>query len=230
MTTTPSGVAAPISAPPPPPGPGGIPIPFPLVSGNLTPVSGVVRVRLPNSLRFVRIETLTSIPVGTLIDATNGVVILTVARDRQGHLQTGEFSRGAFYFNQAIEAIHVFGSKPPRTIRKLVTELRMARGVASPKSCPQGSSGRIPAGPREDRGKFSRKRFVRYLQAKASGNFRVIGRHSSGLERGTSWLTRDDCTGTLTRVQKGQVVVTDYGKRRDVLVKAGKSYVATGRL
>ena len=48
----------------------------------------------------------------------------------------------------------------------------------------------------------------------------VIGRHSSGIERGTQWLTRDDCSGTFTRVQKGQVVVTDYGKGRDVLVKA----------
>ena len=48
------------------------------------------------------ILSLTSIPVGTLIDATHGVALLTVARDRRGHLQTGEFSRGEFFFDQSV--------------------------------------------------------------------------------------------------------------------------------
>jgi hypothetical protein len=152
------------------------------------------------------------------------VAELTVAEDlRSPRVQVGVFSRGLFYFNQAVETLTSFGTD--RIWRGLVTELRMAGG-GSVKSCPAGSAGRLPAGPR---GSAARKRFVRYLEAKAHGRFRVIGRESSGLERGTDWLTRDDCTGTLTKVKAGSVVVTDFARHRDVLVKAKHQYLATGR-
>ncbi len=204
-----------------------IPIPIALQTGNVDPVSGIVLVRLPGTKRRVRIETVTSVPVGTLIDARNGVVRLTVARSlKSGRLQTGLFSRGSFYFNQEVEKLRAFGKPDAKVFKSLVTELRMAGG-GSVKTCPAGSAGRLPAGPR--RGAAAKRRFVRYLQAQATGRFRVIGRESSGLERGTDWLTRDDCTGTLTRVDTGAVVVTDFAKRKNFLVQKGKRYLATGR-
>jgi hypothetical protein len=47
--------------------------------------------------------------------------------------------------------------------------------------------------------------------------------------RGTRWLTEDRCDGTLTRVTNGAVVVRDYKRRRNVLVRAGHSYLAKAR-
>jgi hypothetical protein len=72
----------------------------------------------------------------------------------------------------------------------------------------------------------ARRRVVRYLKAKASGRFRVIGKNSSGIERGTSWNTSDGCDGTLTSVTAGTVIVSDFRRNKNVTVKAGKSYLA----
>jgi hypothetical protein len=47
--------------------------------------------------------------------------------------------------------------------------------------------------------------------------------------RGTKWLTEDRCDGTLTRVVRGKVEVRDFVKRKTILVKAGKKYLARSR-
>jgi hypothetical protein len=47
--------------------------------------------------------------------------------------------------------------------------------------------------------------------------------------RGTRWLTEDRCGGTLTRVTDGAVVVRDLARRRNVIVRAGHSYLAKAR-
>jgi hypothetical protein len=70
---------------------------------------------------------------------------------------------------------------------------------------------------------------VRYLKAKATGQFAVVGKNSSGIERGTQWTTTDRCDGTLTAVQKGKVAVTDFAKHKTVVVRAGHSYLARPR-
>ena len=44
--------------------------------------------------------------------------------------------------------------------------------------------------------------------------------------RGTKWLTQDTCSGTLVRVKRGTVTVRDFAKKKTVVVKKGKSYVA----
>ena len=47
--------------------------------------------------------------------------------------------------------------------------------------------------------------------------------------RGTRWLTEDRCGSTLTRVTEGAVLVRDFARRKNVLVRAGRSYVAGKR-
>jgi ferric-dicitrate binding protein FerR (iron transport regulator) len=47
--------------------------------------------------------------------------------------------------------------------------------------------------------------------------------------RGTKWLVQDTCTTTTTTVKRGKVAVRDFVKRKTVLVKAGKKYVARRR-
>jgi len=44
--------------------------------------------------------------------------------------------------------------------------------------------------------------------------------------RGTEWLTEDLCEGTLIRVTRDQVEVTNLVNRRHAAVKAGHRYLA----
>jgi hypothetical protein len=58
------------------------------------------------------------------------------------------------------------------------------------------------------------------------GRFRTHGRESQATVRGTRWLTEDRCDGTLTRVTSGTVAVRDRARRKTVIVRAGRSYLA----
>jgi len=61
---------------------------------------------------------------------------------------------------------------------------------------------------------------------KRRGKFRTRGKYSSGVVRGTVWLTEDRCDGTLTRVASGTVRVHDFARRRVIVVRAGERYLA----
>jgi hypothetical protein len=57
-------------------------------------------------------------------------------------------------------------------------------------------------------------------------DLQVPGNYSTGGAEQTSWLTRDGCDGTLTRVDTGTVRVRDRVRHRTVLVHAGHRYLA----
>lgn len=217
-TTTPTTTTAASSNPPPPDQP---PPPEPQQSGNVQPTSGSVCAYLPRSKKCTPIVSLTNVPVGTVIDARHGVVELTVA-DGAGGTQTGDFTGSLFRFDQVREKVRVGRKKHKRVRRLLSTHLTMRGGGNPRKLCPKGSDGRR-------KGSAAKRRYARYLKAQAHGRFRVIGRRSSGVERGTAWKTTDSCSGTLTEVTDGVVLVTDFAKRRTVVVRAGHRYLATGK-
>jgi CSLREA domain-containing protein len=73
------------------------------------------------------------------------------------------------------------------------------------------------------------KRKKRRLWGDGKGRFRTQGEFSSATVRGTRWLVEDRCNGTLTRVTKGRVAVRDFARKRTVIVRAGKSYLAKRR-
>ena len=73
------------------------------------------------------------------------------------------------------------------------------------------------------------KKKKRRLWGDGKGKFRTRGEFSSATVRGTRWLTEDRCNGTLTRVTKGRVAVRDFARRRTVIVRAGREYLATRR-
>ncbi len=56
--------------------------------------------------------------------------------------------------------------------------------------------------------------------------YRTQGRYSAATVRGTDWTVTDRCDGTLTTVRRGTVAVRDFRRRRTILVRAGKSYLA----
>ena len=183
----------------------GLPAPVVGKTVNASVVSGTVRVKLPGTKRFVALTDATQLPVGTVFDTTKGTVALTAAGT--GGPQTGRFSRGQFKFGQKRGGLY----KGKQTANLTLT--------GPPLGCGAKKSGADAA----------RRRHVRFLRAKASGRFRTIGRHSFGVERGTTWLTKDSCAGTLTRDISGRVWIFDFAKRKTIELKPGQSYLATGR-
>jgi hypothetical protein len=67
------------------------------------------------------------------------------------------------------------------------------------------------------------------LHATAKGRFRTRGRYAAATVRGTIWDTADRCDGTLVRVRRGVVSVTDLVRHTTVTVRAGHSYLAKPR-
>ncbi len=163
------------------------------VSVNLTPVSGVVLVRLRGTSRFVPLTSLRNIPVGSELDVTRGRVRLASAAGGKRQ-QTGVFYQGRAVIQQ------------PRA-RIPLTTLQLSGSFA----CPRGRLASVEA----------KKPPRRRLWGSAKGRFRTRGKYASATVRGTSWLTEDRCDGTLVRVTTGRVEVLDQVRGRKVTVRAG---------
>ena len=161
-------------------------------------VSGTVRVRLPGSRTFVTLGAERALPIGTIVDTRQGTVELTATSG--GVAYAGQFFEGQFQLAQ-------------RKKKNATADLKLFGG--SFKGCPRGV--RAAANPNKS---------VRHLWGDGRGKFRTVGRFSAAAVRGTKWLTDDLCGGTLTRVVSGSVVVRDFVKRRNVVVRAGKRYLA----
>jgi hypothetical protein len=175
---------------------------------NLRPASGKILVELPATGGFIQLSTARQVPVGTLVDASAGVVRLTAATATPGHVEAGDFQAGIFEVRQD-PAEHG------------LTELRIRDDQAVRKACGStggGSTVRQPG-----------KRLFGRLLGKATGRFRTRGRFSSATVRGTNWGVRDRCDGTLTVVRRGVVVVTDLGRQKNFVVRAGHSILVKAR-
>ena len=72
----------------------------------------------------------------------------------------------------------------------------------------------------------SGKHVVRKLWANAHGKFSTKGNYAAGAVQGTEWLTEDLCEGTLIRVTRDKVAVTNLVNHKHVEVKTGHKYLA----
>lgn len=169
-------------------------------SVDLVPVSGTIRVRLPGATSFMLLTEGDQIPVGSTVDVTAGRVRL-YSTDGVGHRQSGLFYRGAFVIRQ-------------RRVRFAPAELVLT-------DVPR--TGAVAARRRQ-------RLSARELWAVSRGHFRTRGRFASATVRGTQWVTRDRPDGTLVRVRRGSVTVRDFVLRKDVKVRAGRSYFVARRL
>jgi hypothetical protein len=115
--------------------------------------------------------------------------------------QTADFYGGIFRIGQGK------GAKPLTTLT-LVEKL----------TCPKAGKAVAAA-----------KKKKRRLWGDGSGRFRTKGKHSAATVVGTKWLVEDKCSSTLTRVTRGRVSVRDFVKKKTVIVRAGKKYVAKAR-
>ena len=184
------------------------PAPVLAVSGDVAPVSGTVLVRLPGTSVFVPLSSVRQIPFGTVIDATNGSVRVTTASPHGG-TQTGEFFSGEFILTQGRNGLVV---------------AKLAGGNFSVCSAPVRPAGLRLA--RAASGHSSGKHAVRKLWANAHGSFSTQGNYAAGAVQGTEWLTEDLCEGTLIKVTRDRVRVTNLVTHRHVEVLTGHSYLA----
>jgi hypothetical protein len=190
----------PSAQPPPAPAPAPAATPEPRYGKSVVvrPTRGTVKVRLPGTKRYVALDTLDELPLGSSIDVRKGRVRVYAARDRTGRRQSAQFYAGVFRIVQ----------------RGRVIELQLKGPVPTCGSAAKASAAK------------KRKKRTRRLWGSGRGRFRTKGHYSAATVRGTTWLVEDRCRSTLTRVKVGVVRVRDFSRRRSVLIRSGKSYVA----
>ena len=146
------------------------------------------------------------LPIGSFIDARRGTTRLTSARTRrEDQIQEGLFSAGLFQVLQS-----------RRRRAKGLTEVRLKGGNFRRCRTRKGGPGAAQV----------RRRVIRRLNGNSRGRFRTRGRHSAATVRGTVWQVIDRCDGTLTKVRRGRVAVRDFRRKKTIIVRAGKSYLA----
>jgi hypothetical protein len=194
------------------------------VSAGARPVKGTVKVKFPPGTSaakakrlgltgaqssFVKLDEAKQIPMGSTLDTTKGTVrLLTASKPTK---QTGGSPFSGASFNGGTFNLRQKGSKG-------VTELTMKGGGLSAcnRKLPKGGAPKATV---------ARKR-GRRLFGSGRGRFRTRGRNSSATVRGTQYLVKDSCKGTLTQVMAGSVVVRDFQRKRTVTVKKGHKYLA----
>jgi CSLREA domain-containing protein len=172
--------------------------PVPGRSVGAIPARGTVRVKRPGGkFRVLREGDL--LPNGTTIDTLRGRVTLIAAQNKRGKESKADFYDGVFKLRQSK------GKKP-------ITTLTLTEKL----TCPKAGSASAAA----------KKKRKRRLWGNGSGRFRTKGKHSAATVVGTKWLVEDRCKSTLTRVVRGRVSVRDFVKKKTVIVRRGKRYVA----
>jgi len=196
--------------PPPPPAPEPTAAPTPTPTPEPTPVFGreavvePVRGTVQVCLRGQKCRPLRSgeaIPMGSTVDTKKGEVELTSLAARAGKPQTARFRDGIFRLSQS-------GQVTVLTLTEPLDCRRRGRASAAQKK---------------------RKPKTRKLWGNGKGKFRVKGQYSAATIRGTKWLVQDTCTTTITRVTQGSVSVRDTVRKKTVIVRKGKRYVARAK-
>jgi hypothetical protein len=185
---------------PTPPAPTPTPTATPVPQQDATGLpSGTVKIKLPGG-KFVAFDPSKPIPSGSEIDVTKGKIALTAKLTPGGKPQTATFFDGIFKL----------------TLGKKTTDLTLSQALAK---CPKKHSAHAAA----------KKPKTRKLWGNGSGSFRTRGQYSAATVRGTEWLVQDSCSGTLTRVKKGVVSVRDNVRKKTIVLRAGKHYLAKPR-
>jgi hypothetical protein len=176
-------------------------------TANIEPVSGRVRITIKQNRNGKVVaagsevlKDARQVPLATVIDTRRGRVRMTTASNNKGDVQKGEFYGGVYTTTQSA------------TSTRPITELRMSESLI----CQSSTRGKVT----EARARR------RHLWGNARGRYRTRGRYSTATVRGTIWIQKDSCNTTTTAVRQGVVIVKDLVKRKNVRVKAGKTYTA----
>jgi hypothetical protein len=171
----------------------------------LARVKGTVYFRMPGKARTFLGAPMV-VPNGTLVDATKGVVKVTVVRDGTGALDSVDAWDGAFTASQALG-------------RPAVTTFTLADPLTASKKGANAAKVQLR--------QRSAKKHSLWVNGK--GNFKTRGKRASAIVRGTFWHTQETAAGTKISVKRGLVAVRDFVQKRTVLVSGGHSYTAKVR-
>ena len=181
-------------------------------SMGVEPVDGAVEVRLPQSSGYAPLGAVGAIPSGTIVDARAGSIELRTAIDPSGRTQAATIGGAVFEVRQSATS-------------EGMTDLILRQG--RPSDCPRaGGTVARAAAAHPVSAKAARGGSTGLWARDRHGRFRTRGRTSVATVRGTRWITRETCAGTLTRVLDGAVDVRDVRKHRTVRVGAGHGYLA----
>jgi hypothetical protein len=161
---------------------------------------------------FIPLTEARSIPVGSILDTTRGVALLTAATSSRAHDYTGDFTVGVFQLLQ-------------NRRQKGLTQLNIRDTVSRNKVCAS-----VGKGSRAGAAKTVSSTVLGLLRSNVRGHFSTRGDYSAATVRGTEWTVTDTCAGTLTTVTRGAVIVDDFRRHKSILVGAGHSYLARAPL
>ena len=176
-------------------------------------VSGTILVREPGATGFVALTGTLAVPVGTDVQATQGVVRVVV-------IETGSSSQSALVYggwflvtqSSAPPYVTVFALSEPLT------------GCAGESRSVTGQTASIDARPPTGAAKPTK----RHLWVKdQGGKYETTTGQVSGSNVGTQWLTSQDCTSSQIRVVSGTVSVFDQIDGTTTTVHAHQSYRAS---
>ena len=171
----------------------------------LARVKGTVYFQMPGKARTFLGSPMV-VPNGTLVDASKGVVKVTVVRDATGAFDSVDAWDGAFRATQALG-------------RPAVTTFTLSDPLSAPNKGASAAKVQLHQ-------KAAKKRS---LWVNGKGNFKTRGKRASAIVRGTFWRTEETASGTKISVKRGLVAVRDFVRKRTVLVSGGNSYTAKVR-
>lgn len=167
---------------------------------TIEPKTGKVRVKAPGDTHFRPIAELESVPIGSLVDATEGKARIASA-GAAGEVQSAAFFGGIFRVLQP-------EGHTLTTMRLFDAEFELC-----PASSPEGATA-------------SDRPVTNHLWGSGKGSFRTEGNFGSATVRGTIWYVADRCGSTYFKVNRGIVSVRDFPRGRTVGLRAGNAYVA----
>ncbi|HEX4307861.1 MAG TPA: right-handed parallel beta-helix repeat-containing protein [Solirubrobacterales bacterium] len=168
---------------------------------TIEPKTGRVRVKTPGTGRFRSLTELESVPIGSLVDTTEGKARIASASATE-EVQSAAFFGGVFRVLQP----------EGRTL----TTMRLFDNESE--SC---------TAPSPDGATASASTATNHLWGSGKGSFRTEGNFGSATVRGTIWFVADRCRSTFFRVNRGVVTVRDFPHARSFSLRAGATYTVT---
>jgi hypothetical protein len=192
---------------------------------NVTPVTGVVYVKLPPGAKlsragatatesatkgqgFIPLTEARQIPVGSILDTTGGTVGVTAASSTPGKVFSATYTAGIFQLLQ-------------NRAEKGVSQASIMNTVNRRQAC--ASVGKKASAARN---KKAGNKVLGLLKSTDNGKFSTRGDYSAATVRGTAFSVQNTCAGTLTTVTRGSVFVDYFRRHKTIVVKAGQSFLA----
>jgi hypothetical protein len=169
---------------------------------------GKVKIKLPDSDEWTELDEGETVPLGSTVDATNGLVEVVAETDAV----TGQRQNAIVYGAEFRVSQHTPAGEPAP-----IVDLALKGGDFD--ACKR----------RVARAADGKAGIVRGLWASGKGRFRTRGKHSAATVRGTRWATVDRCTSTTTKVFEGVVEVMDFELEKVFTVRAGERHIAKNR-